>query len=146
MLAMWLHVSSVLQVLWTLHVGSRLWILLSWKQHQSGRLLLHSCQSSVHRSRCLGKVRHWSNIQTTFILLDYPVWIEIGLSANFVEYRWFQILSMFLSSRCSNQTEETGSPIWAYNYCPTSYSWIVLMGLILYLAFFAPGMKKTSHI
>ncbi|XP_076589795.1 proton myo-inositol cotransporter-like isoform X2 [Chaetodon auriga] len=42
--------------------------------------------------------------------------------------------------RCYNQTEATDSPIWAYNYCPTSYSWIVLMGLILYLAFFAPGM------
>lgn len=42
--------------------------------------------------------------------------------------------------RCSNQTDVTDSPIWAYNYCPTSYSWIVLMGLILYLAFFAPGM------
>ncbi|KAM9352661.1 proton myo-inositol cotransporter-like [Symphorus nematophorus] len=42
--------------------------------------------------------------------------------------------------RCSNQTEAADSPFWAYNYCPTSYSWIVLMGLILYLAFFAPGM------
>ncbi|XP_047453374.1 proton myo-inositol cotransporter-like isoform X2 [Mugil cephalus] len=42
--------------------------------------------------------------------------------------------------RCFNQTEATEPPIWAYNYCPTSYSWIVLMGLILYLAFFAPGM------
>ncbi|XP_074489815.1 proton myo-inositol cotransporter-like isoform X2 [Sebastes fasciatus] len=41
---------------------------------------------------------------------------------------------------CSNQTEATDSPIWAYNYCPTSYSWVVLLGLILYLAFFAPGM------
>ncbi|XP_028304642.1 proton myo-inositol cotransporter-like isoform X1 [Gouania willdenowi] len=40
--------------------------------------------------------------------------------------------------RCSNQTDL--SPFWAYNYCPTSYSWIILMGLILYLAFFAPGM------
>nr|XP_046249291.1 proton myo-inositol cotransporter-like isoform X2 [Scatophagus argus] len=42
--------------------------------------------------------------------------------------------------RCSNQTETTDRPLWAYNYCPTSYSWIVLLGLILYLAFFAPGM------
>ncbi|XP_034031726.1 proton myo-inositol cotransporter-like isoform X3 [Thalassophryne amazonica] len=42
--------------------------------------------------------------------------------------------------RCSNQTEATDSPVWAYNYCPTSYSWVVLTGLILYLAFFAPGM------
>ncbi|XP_070686601.1 proton myo-inositol cotransporter-like isoform X2 [Pempheris klunzingeri] len=41
---------------------------------------------------------------------------------------------------CSNQTEAPGSSLWAYNYCPTSYSWIVLVGLILYLAFFAPGM------
>ncbi|XP_061576880.1 proton myo-inositol cotransporter-like [Cololabis saira] len=42
--------------------------------------------------------------------------------------------------RCSNVTEAAGSPIWAYNFCPTSYSWVVLVGLILYLAFFAPGM------
>ncbi|XP_047209577.1 proton myo-inositol cotransporter-like isoform X1 [Girardinichthys multiradiatus] len=42
--------------------------------------------------------------------------------------------------RCSNRTEESGSPYWAYNYCPTSYSWMVLLGLILYLASFAPGM------
>ncbi|XP_068580076.1 proton myo-inositol cotransporter-like [Cebidichthys violaceus] len=42
--------------------------------------------------------------------------------------------------RCSNQTEAAKSPMWAYNYCPTSYSWLVLTGLILYLAFFAPGM------
>uniref|UniRef100_A0A7N8WJR7 Solute carrier family 2 member 13b n=1 Tax=Mastacembelus armatus TaxID=205130 RepID=A0A7N8WJR7_9TELE len=42
--------------------------------------------------------------------------------------------------RCSNQTEAVDTPIWAYNYCPTSYSWMVMLGLILYLAFFAPGM------
>ncbi|XP_034443072.1 proton myo-inositol cotransporter-like isoform X3 [Hippoglossus hippoglossus] len=42
--------------------------------------------------------------------------------------------------RCSNQTGANDSSVWAYNYCPTSYSWIVLLGLILYLAFFAPGM------
>ncbi|XP_028285737.1 proton myo-inositol cotransporter-like isoform X2 [Parambassis ranga] len=42
--------------------------------------------------------------------------------------------------RCSNQSEAADGAIWAYNYCPTSYSWIVLLGLILYLASFAPGM------
>ncbi|XP_029378561.1 proton myo-inositol cotransporter-like isoform X3 [Echeneis naucrates] len=42
--------------------------------------------------------------------------------------------------RCSNQTGVPSGPMWAYNYCPTSYSWIVLVGLIFYLAFFAPGM------
>ncbi|XP_042352669.1 proton myo-inositol cotransporter-like isoform X2 [Plectropomus leopardus] len=48
--------------------------------------------------------------------------------------------------RCYNQTEGTDSPIWAYNYCPTSYSWVVLVGLILYLAFFAPGMGTMPWI
>ncbi|KAF7649328.1 hypothetical protein LDENG_00143430 [Lucifuga dentata] len=42
--------------------------------------------------------------------------------------------------RCSNQTDVSEEPMWAYNYCPTLYSWIVLLGLIFYLAFFAPGM------
>ncbi|XP_038125267.1 proton myo-inositol cotransporter-like isoform X2 [Cyprinodon tularosa] len=42
--------------------------------------------------------------------------------------------------RCFNKTEESGGLFWAYNYCPTPYSWIVLLGLILYLASFAPGM------
>ncbi|XP_039512627.1 solute carrier family 2 member 13b isoform X2 [Pimephales promelas] len=42
--------------------------------------------------------------------------------------------------RCSNGTQESAGLFWAYNYCPTSYSWIVLLGLVLYLAFFAPGM------
>ncbi|XP_051546324.1 solute carrier family 2 member 13b isoform X2 [Myxocyprinus asiaticus] len=44
------------------------------------------------------------------------------------------------AGRCSNGTQESTGAFWAYNYCPTSYSWIVLLGLILYLAFFAPGM------
>ncbi|XP_066523232.1 solute carrier family 2 member 13b isoform X1 [Hoplias malabaricus] len=44
------------------------------------------------------------------------------------------------SGRCSNTTQINTAAFWAYNYCPTPYSWIVLMGLILYLAFFAPGM------
>ncbi|XP_061679791.1 proton myo-inositol cotransporter-like isoform X2 [Syngnathoides biaculeatus] len=42
--------------------------------------------------------------------------------------------------RCANVTDAPEGPFWAYNFCPTSYSWIVLVGLLLYLAFFAPGM------
>ncbi|XP_046906769.1 proton myo-inositol cotransporter-like isoform X2 [Hypomesus transpacificus] len=42
--------------------------------------------------------------------------------------------------RCSNMSEASDGPLWAYNYCPTPNSWLVLLGLILYLAFFAPGM------
>ncbi|CAH2275815.1 proton myo-inositol cotransporter [Pelobates cultripes] len=43
--------------------------------------------------------------------------------------------------RCQNETlsKQDGS-FWAYNYCPTSYSWTALVGLVLYLMFFAPGM------
>ncbi|XP_078594821.1 proton myo-inositol cotransporter-like [Branchiostoma floridae x Branchiostoma japonicum] len=29
---------------------------------------------------------------------------------------------------------------WAFNYCPSSYSWLAILGLVLYLMFFAPGM------
>lgn len=42
--------------------------------------------------------------------------------------------------RCSNETAMADGTFWAYNYCPTSYSWTVLMGLVMYLIFFAPGM------
>ncbi|XP_035257901.1 proton myo-inositol cotransporter-like isoform X1 [Anguilla anguilla] len=42
--------------------------------------------------------------------------------------------------RCSNSSQAGDGTFWAYNYCPTSYSWVVLLGLMLYLAFFAPGM------
>ncbi|XP_048113947.1 solute carrier family 2 member 13b isoform X2 [Alosa alosa] len=44
------------------------------------------------------------------------------------------------SGRCSNSSQENSGIFWAYNYCPTPYSWVVLLGLILYLVFFAPGM------
>ncbi|XP_062990204.1 proton myo-inositol cotransporter [Elgaria multicarinata webbii] len=43
--------------------------------------------------------------------------------------------------RCSNETRlKTEGTYWAYNFCPTPYSWTALLGLILYLVFFAPGM------
>ncbi|KAH9512828.1 hypothetical protein Btru_036702 [Bulinus truncatus] len=40
---------------------------------------------------------------------------------------------------CDNTTSLNGN-IWAYDYCPSSYSWMAILGLILYLMFFAPGM------
>ena len=40
---------------------------------------------------------------------------------------------------CSPDVSDHSSHLWAYDYCPTSYSWMALFGLILYLAFFAPG-------
>ncbi|KAL8621780.1 hypothetical protein ACOMHN_016267 [Nucella lapillus] len=47
------------------------------------------------------------------------------------------------AGRCSvNSTAVPGgSPmVWAYQYCPTPYSWMAIFGLALYLMFFAPGM------
>uniref|UniRef100_A0A4W3IKD6 Solute carrier family 2 member 13b n=1 Tax=Callorhinchus milii TaxID=7868 RepID=A0A4W3IKD6_CALMI len=43
--------------------------------------------------------------------------------------------------RCSNETELNKEGLfWAYNFCPTIYSWMAFLGLIMYLIFFAPGM------
>ncbi|XP_043824586.1 LOW QUALITY PROTEIN: proton myo-inositol cotransporter [Dromiciops gliroides] len=43
--------------------------------------------------------------------------------------------------RCTNETKfKVEELFWAYNFCPTPYSWTALLGLILYLVFFAPGM------
>ncbi|XP_049616200.1 proton myo-inositol cotransporter [Syngnathus scovelli] len=42
--------------------------------------------------------------------------------------------------RCSNSSQMREHTYWAYNYCPTSFSWVVLLGLMFYLAAFAPGM------
>ncbi len=42
---------------------------------------------------------------------------------------------------CSSQANQTEGATWAYDYCPTSYSWMATFGLVLYLAFFAPGKR-----
>ncbi|KAK7816988.1 hypothetical protein U0070_014331 [Myodes glareolus] len=41
---------------------------------------------------------------------------------------------------CDNETRfKTEDVHWAYSFCPTPYSWTALLGLVLYLIFFAPG-------
>lgn len=30
--------------------------------------------------------------------------------------------------------------VWAYDYCPTRYAWLTILGLVFYIAMFAPGM------
>lgn len=30
--------------------------------------------------------------------------------------------------------------VWAYEWCPSSYSWLTMLGMVMYLFFFAPGM------
>lgn len=37
--------------------------------------------------------------------------------------------------------QPTATPfVWAYNWCPSRYSWMTILGLLLYLFFFAPGL------
>ena len=45
-----------------------------------------------------------------------------------------------------NDTYLPGDLTWAYDYCPTQFSWMPLIGLVLYLVFFAPGMKDKHLI
>ena len=49
------------------------------------------------------------------------------------------------SGRC-NHTELPGKLTWAYDYCPTPFAWMSMVGLILYLLFFAPGNYETFNI
>lgn len=55
-------------------------------------------------------------------------------------------MKISLSSRCSNSSQMREQTYWAYNYCPTSYSWLVLLGLMLYLAAFAPGKRDSTSV
>ena len=43
-----------------------------------------------------------------------------------------------LTGRCEGASLPDGLH-WAYGYCPTSVAWIVSLGLVTYLIFFAPG-------
>uniref|UniRef100_A0A224YXB3 Proton myo inositol cotransporter n=1 Tax=Rhipicephalus zambeziensis TaxID=60191 RepID=A0A224YXB3_9ACAR len=37
--------------------------------------------------------------------------------------------------------QTTGTPfVWAFNWCPSRYSWMTILGLLLYLFFFSPGL------
>lgn len=45
-----------------------------------------------------------------------------------------------LRGNCSHGTDELKHFVWAYEWCPSSYGSFTLVGLILYLLFFAPGM------
>lgn len=44
-------------------------------------------------------------------------------------------------SLVGNCQQTAGTPfVWAYNWCPSRYSWMTIVGLLLYLFFFAPGL------
>lgn len=37
-------------------------------------------------------------------------------------------------------TGSASDHIWAYEWCPSAYSWVTVLGMVMYLFFFAPGM------
>lgn len=41
---------------------------------------------------------------------------------------------------CVNGTDPSKNLVWSYDSCPSKYSWVTVVGLMLYLFFFAPGM------
>ena len=54
---------------------------------------------------------------------------------------------VYFSGRCSANglTNHTTPHLeWAYDYCPSKYAWMAVFGLVLYLAFFAPGRKISA--
>lgn len=69
------------------------------------------------------------------------VFFDVGPGSVFLMPEVQNKLSVLLSFRCSNTSRMKEHAYWAYNYCPTSYSWVVLLGLVLYLAAFAPGKR-----
>jgi SP family myo-inositol transporter-like MFS transporter 13 len=47
-----------------------------------------------------------------------------------------------LNGSCVQGTQLTPdrSVVWAYDWCPSDYSWVILMAMTIYLAFFGPGI------
>ena len=47
-----------------------------------------------------------------------------------------------LTGTCTNGTiiGDIQSTVWANDWCPSSYSWIILMAMTIYLSFFGPGI------
>ena len=47
--------------------------------------------------------------------------------------------------RCNETNYNADSPkyVWANNYCPTSYAWMAILGLGLFVVGFAPGSFTT---
>ncbi|XP_076106594.1 proton myo-inositol cotransporter-like [Mytilus galloprovincialis] len=80
----------------------------------------NDCMQDLFCGYCYQDVRHAavnsSCLPTTY---DNP-WVSTG-------------------GRC-NTTVLKGDLTWAYDFCPTDFSWMPMLGLVLYLIFFAPGM------
>lgn len=47
-----------------------------------------------------------------------------------------------VSGRC-NDSHLPGDLTWAYDFCPTPFYWMPMVGLVAYLIFFAPGTYQT---
>jgi SP family myo-inositol transporter-like MFS transporter 13 len=50
-----------------------------------------------------------------------------------------------MQGRCDSDDLSPGV-VWAHGFCPTDYSWMGLLGLVMYLMFFAPGKTYRKNI
>lgn len=66
-------------------------------------------------------------------------WLFVALHKMLKSLEIQMLFFLLIYPRCSNSSLRRDHTYWAYNYCPTSYSWLILLGLMLYLAAFAPG-------
>lgn len=49
------------------------------------------------------------------------------------------------AGRCQNYSiSKRDDLVWAYDFCPTRYYWLPMVGLISYLIFFAPGETNNQ--
>lgn len=112
---------------------------ISWQDDTAIHTVCHSfsdCNSCTRSSSCGFCFAEEPNINGTCLLAD-PM-NHIKSHGNYMIIFKNQLISSFLDGLCKNGTTENGITF-AYEWCPSSYSWIILAGLMLYLLFFSPG-------
>ncbi|KAI0234397.1 Proton myo-inositol cotransporter [Lamellibrachia satsuma] len=87
-----------------------------------------SCGSCTHDADC------------GYCFVDTGQWPTNGSCLPVAHGQHGSILNNGSSTgRCEGASLPSGLE-WAYGYCPTNVAWIVSLGLVTYLIFFAPGM------
>ena len=46
--------------------------------------------------------------------------------------------------KCTEEAVKDNNLVYAFDYCPSAYSWVVVLGLCLYLFFYAPGIGPMA--
>jgi SP family myo-inositol transporter-like MFS transporter 13 len=97
-----------------------LFIKLSLRFIPSNLFIFSSCQSCIEATNCGFCYTEEGNSAVNGSCLPYKETASSSIG------------------RC-NSTELPSDLVWADNFCPSSYSWMGLLGLVIYLMAFAPG-------